>query len=250
MTTQTIMEAKMAKNKQYTVSDWEQLEEQKVKQAARLDAEIADLQSKIVDLLVRVEQGDKAASEALQNLGMGIIQLKGEREQISALLEVLPARKSYAKSLEVEASAAKLKELDKKFPALAARIDTAAEAYALAVKDYLDAMKGGLAFGMDLRRYQIGANEGLTFYIKKYELSGWMQHFHKGTNLNEFVNGTDKTGKCFMRRDIDTRIERMMDHARHLRGEVKGDLAYCPKCYAGLMYQDGLMVCKNGCISE
>jgi hypothetical protein len=228
--------------KTHTVEDWGKIEQEKIEQRSKKEAEIATLQDKRPALLERIATDEQPDFTELKRLDEQIAQLKMEIEVIDVLLTAtIPAGKNYARGLQIEALIPTIEKRDAQFSAFVADINKKAAALAESNNSFRKFLEGfdGFESIRVLGLRDEFASFGLGAIARNSPSSGAAYSDPKTIDLaivlmaavydkERFAEWVEKT-----RSSIAEKITRMRDHALRLKGEKLPSPAYpyCPTCY-------------------
>ncbi len=238
----------MAKPKEFTVGDWEYLEGVKQERIRVAGSEIDALQLKRAEALIRGTEGDATAFADVQAADFSISQLKIEIEGIQELLKVIPGRKEFARSFDLDREADAIEKKASLLPDLVKGIDVAAEALVLAVKKYQDQREQLAKHGLqDPKFWAIDYEGAVSYFVVKHGTKSFMRWKREGKSASEAFNAHGGNTWFMYRSVVEMRVKVLRNHARRLRKEqgIENLPAYCPACHnLRIRYSEGVYRCE------
>ncbi len=237
----------MLKKNDLTLSKLEELEAQKKDELQKALEEKKMLEHQRLDLLLRLEEGDDAARPELSKIKSRILELDQKVEGVELFLKTMPAKKNHVRGLEIEAQLPNFQRIKKEIVPLLNEIKEKAAALNLANQKLYSLLKE-LDETKEVKQLRLGLSS--SFYFDGLNKLHSVPRFMPGVagsgegkidlelvivaltyskeNLSSWYEEIQKT--------INTKVERMQDHASRLKGEETSELAtrYCPKCYGKL----------------
>jgi len=220
-----------------TVSEWDALEATKRAQLEELQSRLRLAEAKRADLLLLIGESpnDKGLKKDLETADLVRKDLALETEAVESLLQAIPERRNYARAREIEAEINELLALDHRLQELASQVDAAAEAFALEIGKYYEALAALSAtnrgFFGDYRAWDIGALDSLGAFLRKHDL--W-KYIKVGSFRDATIMAEQKRNPA--RRAIAVLVSTMQKTAGRLRGElVEEDRTYCQRCYGAVI---------------
>lgn len=201
-----------------TVKEVDALEFAKRASLKELTARRERLNAKRGDMLLLIADGDeKAGRKGLEAAEKEIKEVEIEIESLQSFLTsgAIQRRRDIARAAVIEAEIKEVEKLDERLAALSPRIDAAAEAFTLAVREYYDVFQS--LYEVDHEKYgyfhfDIGALNSIGVFLRKYDLFKFIKvgHFRDVTTMTE--------GQSRARNAIAARLYGMRDEVSKLRG--------------------------------
>jgi hypothetical protein len=234
----------MKKESLITVKEWEKFEAEKSELLLKTRAETEVLNNKRPGLLLRMAEDDKTAFSELQKIDVDIARLKTEAEAIETLLKAIPARKDYARGVEIEAVIPTIEKMEAEIPALVDDVHQKAEALILAndkLYGYLgnfDSIDETQSLALKSEFINAGINE-LQSYGSLGSPGGrtsadlemvLLQMTYDKEKLSAWAENA--------RLSVAKRLDKIRDHIQRLKGKELPSfkIVYCPHCYEDVGY--------------
>lgn len=169
------------------------------------------------EMLLLIADGDeKPGRKGLEIAEKEIKEVGIEIESIEAILAAMPRRRVLARAADIESELKEVEKLNLRLIALSARIDAAAEAFVLVIREYYDVLQ--LMYevrhdGYNYLGHDIGAINSISVFLKKYDL---MKYINIGRHAASFsmVENKDK-----IHHFVSGRLSFMRDEIKRLRGD-------------------------------
>ena len=234
-----------------TTKGWDQYETEKREELRLAREELKALQDRRAPILLRIAEEDPSASADLKTIKDDISKVEERIEGLEILLKTIPAKKDYARGVELEAVIPQVEKVEDELSGLVKDVEKKAAALQSACEKLdnhlpkfhelipikLSFFDAGISNVVHVGRvlsasYQTGisVDNGVVYgaiAMDKTELSAWL-------------NNT--------RNSIAKRLGRAREHVRRLKGEEFPDPpTYCPHCFADTLVwrEPGKNYCSN-----